>query len=125
AVCIAQQQNRSRQLPGIEPGEGSADPAGLAVAAQIVGQKCVGREIHGVHGAEHEAEATDQRTAPVGPPAPTFPRHGASATIARAITATGALQNAKPHCQLPPTSGKTMGNISATGASSPISRPLV
>ena len=50
---------------------------------------------------------------------------GAKARTATAMTATGTLQNAKPHCQLPPTIGKTSGNISATGANSPISKPLV
>ncbi len=39
--------------------------------------------------------------------------------------ATGALQNTKPHCQLPPTIGSTKGSINATGRISPISRPLV
>ena len=66
------------------------------------------REIHGVDGAEHDAEPPDQRIVPVRPPAPARRRRRPSSPAAApaparasAMTATGTLQNTKPHCQLP------------------------
>ena len=54
-----------------------------------------------------------------------FSARGANTKTASAMIATGTLQNTKPHCQLPPTSGSTSISMKATGRISPTSRPLV
>ena len=44
-----------------EPRQRGADPRALATGPQIVGDERVGCKIHGVDGAEHDAEPPDWR----------------------------------------------------------------
>ncbi len=50
---------------------------------------------------------------------------GANAKMIAAMSATGADQNTKSHCQLWWSSGSTSGMVSPAGRISPISSPLV
>ena len=64
-----EQQERGRDLPDIERGQRGAHQIRPPDVVQIVGQECVGGEIHRVGAAERDAEPPDQRVAPVRPPA--------------------------------------------------------